>query len=113
MFPIESISTGETYGEWPEAEVEELKLAMTKAFGVAYISGPMSGLPELNYPAFFAAEDRVKDQYSKVLNPARLALDKGLHFGLNIPKVIAWNSWFVIKYWHNRYVSFTLPFLRK
>lgn len=77
MIPIESITTGETYGEWPEEKVEELKTALVKAFGVAYISGPMSGLPELNYPAFFAAEDRIKDQYSKVLNPARLQLEKG------------------------------------
>lgn len=77
MIPIESISTGETYGKWPEDRVEELKLALTKVFAIAYISGPMSGLPDLNYPAFFAAEDRIKDQYSKVLNPARLVLDRG------------------------------------
>jgi hypothetical protein len=77
MIPIESITTGETYGRWPEHKVEELKVALTKAFAIAYISGPMSGLPDLNYPAFFAAEDRIKDQYSKVLNPARLVLDNG------------------------------------
>ena len=77
MIPLESITTGETYGKWPESKVEELKVALTKAFCVAYISGPMSGLPELNYPAFFAAESLLETSYSKVLNPARLQLDKG------------------------------------
>lgn len=77
MIPIESITTGEIYGKWPEEKVEELKVALTKAFSIVYISGPMSGLPALNYPAFFAAEKVLETKYSKVLNPARLRLDKG------------------------------------
>lgn len=35
-----------------------------------YISGPMSGLPKLNYPAFFAAEQRLSAAGLVVLNPA-------------------------------------------
>lgn len=77
MFPLESITTGENYGIWPEHKVEELKVALTKAFSVVYISGPMSDLPDLNYPSFFAAEKVLETKYSKVLNPARLRLDKG------------------------------------
>lgn len=36
-----------------------------------------------------------------------------LHYGLNIPIVKKWNSWWVIKYWKNNYLRFTLPFLKK
>lgn len=36
-----------------------------------YIAGPMSGLPENNYPAFFAAEEELKAAGHEVLNPAR------------------------------------------
>lgn len=42
----------------------------TKAKRV-YIAGPMTGLPEYNYPAFFAAEDRFVAAGWEVLNPAR------------------------------------------
>ena len=39
---------------------------------VVYIAGPMTGLPELNYPAFNAMEKWLKEMYQcKVLNPAR------------------------------------------
>lgn len=44
---------------------------------IAYISGPMSGLPYLNYPAFFEAEESLQYQFSKILNPARNSLDEG------------------------------------
>ena len=36
-----------------------------------YISGPMSGLPEFNYPAFFAAEEELVAAGYAVENPAR------------------------------------------
>lgn len=36
-----------------------------------YISGPMTGLPDFNYPAFFAAEDDLKAIGHDVINPAR------------------------------------------
>lgn len=35
-----------------------------------------------------------------------------LHYGLNIPENISWTSWFVIKYWNNRYIRFTIPLLK-
>jgi hypothetical protein len=37
-----------------------------------YISGPMSGYPDLNFPAFFAKEDELIEAGYKVINPARL-----------------------------------------
>jgi hypothetical protein len=39
---------------------------------ILYIAGPMSGLPDSNYPAFFAAEERLRAAgYNRILNPAR------------------------------------------
>jgi hypothetical protein len=40
-----------------------------------YLSGPMTGLPDYNYPAFFAAADLLRHAGYIVLNPA----DIGLH----------------------------------
>lgn len=37
---------------------------------IVYISGPMTGLPDYNRPAFFAAEKWLKAQGGIVLNPA-------------------------------------------
>ena len=39
-----------------------------------YISGPMTGYPELNFPAFHAAEDLLSPYY-QVVNPASLNPD--------------------------------------
>lgn len=35
-----------------------------------YISGPMSGLPDHNYPAFFAAAEEIREQGHEPVNPA-------------------------------------------
>ena len=35
-----------------------------------YISGPMTGLPEYNFPAFFAMARKLKERGFSVLNPA-------------------------------------------
>ena len=40
-----------------------------------YLAGPMTGLPDYNYPAFFAAADSLRQAGYTVLNPA----DIGLH----------------------------------
>ena len=76
MIPLESINTGETYGEWPQQAKDDFAAALVRAFGICYISGPMTGIPDLNYPAFFTAEENLQLHYSKILNPARLQLDK-------------------------------------
>jgi hypothetical protein len=36
-----------------------------------YIAGPMSGVPQFNFPAFFAAEDRLQAAGFNTINPAR------------------------------------------
>lgn len=38
---------------------------------VLYVAGPMTGLPDHNYPAFFAAEASLREAGYEVLNPAR------------------------------------------
>lgn len=40
-----------------------------------YVAGPMTGLPEYNVPAFFAAEERLTEAGFTVLNPARHGVD--------------------------------------
>lgn len=42
-----------------------------------YLAGPMSGLPENNYPAFHAAADRLRDMGYLVENPAENELPAG------------------------------------
>lgn len=39
---------------------------------VAYISGPISKMPDLNKPAFFAAQDTLEAKGYEVLNPFEL-----------------------------------------
>lgn len=36
-----------------------------------YIAGPMTGYTEFNFPAFFAAEDKLRAEGWNVFNPAR------------------------------------------
>ena len=42
-----------------------------------YLSGPMTGLPDLNFPAFHAQAARLRDLGYTVINPAELHLDPG------------------------------------
>lgn len=37
-----------------------------------YLSGPMTGLPELNFPAFHAAAQRLRNEGLQVVNPAEI-----------------------------------------
>lgn len=42
-----------------------------------YISGPMTGLPDLNFPAFHAEAARIRSMGHEVVNPAELNPDGG------------------------------------
>lgn len=43
-----------------------------------YISGPMTGLPDLNFPAFHAAAKRWRDLGHEVRNPAEINPDSSM-----------------------------------
>lgn len=42
-----------------------------------YIAGPMTGLPELNFPAFHAAAQELRAAGHDVINPAEINPDPG------------------------------------
>lgn len=46
-----------------------------------YISGPMSGTTDLNFPAFFAMETRLQALGYTVLNPASVLIEDGCWSG--------------------------------
>lgn len=52
----------------PTANHRHQKGDMTRV----YISGPMTGLPDLNFPAFYAAADRLRAQGLEPVNPAEI-----------------------------------------
>ena len=41
-----------------------------------YLAGPMRGIPEFNFPAFFAAEEELLKTGYEVFNPARRDVEK-------------------------------------
>lgn len=55
-----------------------------------YICGPMTGVEDLNHPAFFEAESRLKEQGYTVINPAAMDEELGLdpHQGVMDPEFL-------------------------
>lgn len=45
-----------------------------------YVAGPMRGLPEFNFPAFFEAADLLRAMGHEVLNPAQVDADAGFQW---------------------------------
>lgn len=43
-----------------------------------YLSGPMTGLPDLNFPAFHAAAARLRARGLEVVNPAEINPESGM-----------------------------------
>lgn len=71
-----------------------------------YISGPMTGLPEFNYPAFHAAEAEWAAAGWEVLNPARNADGDTTHpwafyIRLDIPLVLSADAIAMLPGWEN------------
>lgn len=42
-----------------------------------YVSGPMRGCPDFNFPAFMAAAERLKEMGHVPINPAQRDIDRG------------------------------------
>lgn len=52
---------------------------------MVYLSGPMSGKPDFNFPAFYAAAEKLRAEGYNVINPAEMdAAD---------PKPLAWEDY--------------------
>ncbi len=62
------VSTNDIPGNGPDDEDGPLTI---------YVSGPMTGLPDLNFPAFHAAAEQLRARGFDVLNPAELNPDQG------------------------------------
>ncbi len=54
------------------------KFAYKPARKSVYIAGPMTGLPDLNFPAFHAEAARLRELGWDVVNPAEINQDKHL-----------------------------------
>lgn len=54
-----------------------------------YIAGPMSGLPDLNFPAFHATAKKLRDLGHDVVNPAEINPDHTMPWGECMRKDIA------------------------
>lgn len=50
-------------------------------FGRIYIAGPMTGIPEHNFPAFFAAEKTLRESGWVTMNPAGHGIVEGADWG--------------------------------
>jgi len=72
---------------------------------IAYISGPMSGRPEFNYPAFEAASKVLQHEGYAVLSPAdnfggNTTLERELYMEQDIRNVLSADRVVVLKGWH-------------
>lgn len=68
-----------------------------------YIAGPMRGIPEFNFPAFFAAEETLRGWGYEIINPARRDVDNGFKYqgltgdedltalGFNLRSALGWD----------------------
>jgi hypothetical protein len=54
-----------------------------------YLAGPMTGLPELNFPAFHAAAARLRESGYDVVNPAEINVDPSEGWAACLRKDIA------------------------
>lgn len=52
-----------------------------------YISGPMTGIPDLNFPAFYAAQEMLESKGYRVINPAEIGKTLTIPDGLTEKQV--------------------------
>jgi hypothetical protein len=73
---------------------------------LAYISGPMTGLPEYNYPAFTAASQELRKKGYAVLNPASnfegdTTFDHTVYMRHDMSHVLQADKVYVLPGWRN------------
>lgn len=70
-----------------------------------YIAGPMSGIPEFNYPAFHVAAKALRAVGYTVVNPAEISPEQGndwvYYMRRDIPAMLTCESIFLLKGWEN------------
>jgi len=69
-----------------------------------YIAGPMTGYPELNFPAFHAAAARLRDLGIDAVNPAEINPDKGMSWKAcmrtDIAALVTCDAIHLLEGWH-------------
>lgn len=69
-----------------------------------YVAGPMTGLPEFNYPAFHSAAELLRDHGYQVVNPADTAVPDGspwrAYMNDCIPKLLTCEAVALLPDWH-------------
>lgn len=60
-----------------EAELQRIRSAQVilKPLPQLYLAGPMTGLPDLNFPAFHTAAKALRERGYRIVNPAELNTD--------------------------------------
>jgi hypothetical protein len=70
-----------------------------------YLSGPMSGIPELNFPAFNAAAAQLRVDGYEVINPAEITTDHGARWEdclrLDIAQLVTCEAIALLPGWEN------------
>lgn len=63
--------------------------------GRVYVAGPMTGIPELNFPAFNAESARLRSEGLTVINPAEHGIVEGAGWGdyLLLQTATNWVTW--------------------
>ncbi|SDI64855.1 protein of unknown function [Paraburkholderia steynii] len=68
-----------------------------------YIAGPMTGIPEFNFPAFFKAAARLRQQGHFVINPAEIVADTSVEWAecmkADIRELVTCDAVFMLPGW--------------